>query len=289
VIKKKTGRNDPCPCGSGKKYKNCCLPKDQGKRITPIESFKVKLKKKTEIVDYHLESKNGRTWEKKPGSLLLRIHYRPDKTLNKEIGELFQEVTKGKSNLTYHIGFCNHKLYAVRYHIDNFSSEEHEQIEKYEANYSPPSGAQMINKNPKLVYEIESFLFQVKSSLDALAIGPFNRFLELGLGTFGIEKAIKALKENQARIGREKANELISIIKKNKDWIEELNEMRIQITHLAELEGFMCFLEMPYTGGEECVIYYPSMPDGTRAKTYMASTWKKLLSFYRTFLLALFS
>ena len=23
--KKKVGRNDPCPCGSGKKYKNCCL------------------------------------------------------------------------------------------------------------------------------------------------------------------------------------------------------------------------------------------------------------------------
>ena len=21
---KKVGRNDPCPCGSGKKYKNCC-------------------------------------------------------------------------------------------------------------------------------------------------------------------------------------------------------------------------------------------------------------------------
>lgn len=21
----KIGRNDPCPCGSGKKYKNCCL------------------------------------------------------------------------------------------------------------------------------------------------------------------------------------------------------------------------------------------------------------------------
>ena len=24
----KPGRNDPCPCGSGKKYKKCCLPKD---------------------------------------------------------------------------------------------------------------------------------------------------------------------------------------------------------------------------------------------------------------------
>ncbi len=23
------GRNDPCPCGSGQKYKRCCLPKDQ--------------------------------------------------------------------------------------------------------------------------------------------------------------------------------------------------------------------------------------------------------------------
>ena len=22
---KKIGRNEPCPCGSGKKYKNCCL------------------------------------------------------------------------------------------------------------------------------------------------------------------------------------------------------------------------------------------------------------------------
>ena len=30
------GRNDPCPCGSGKKYKKCCLPKEeaeQGKLI----------------------------------------------------------------------------------------------------------------------------------------------------------------------------------------------------------------------------------------------------------------
>jgi tetratricopeptide (TPR) repeat protein len=23
------GRNDPCPCGSGKKYKKCCLPKEE--------------------------------------------------------------------------------------------------------------------------------------------------------------------------------------------------------------------------------------------------------------------
>jgi preprotein translocase subunit SecA len=23
-VPEKVGRNDPCPCGSGKKYKNCC-------------------------------------------------------------------------------------------------------------------------------------------------------------------------------------------------------------------------------------------------------------------------
>ena len=25
----KAGRNEPCPCGSGKKYKKCCLGKNQ--------------------------------------------------------------------------------------------------------------------------------------------------------------------------------------------------------------------------------------------------------------------
>ena len=26
---KKVGPNDPCPCGSGKKYKKCCMQKDK--------------------------------------------------------------------------------------------------------------------------------------------------------------------------------------------------------------------------------------------------------------------
>jgi len=30
-VKKKVGRNDPCPCGSGKKYKKCCMLKDMMK------------------------------------------------------------------------------------------------------------------------------------------------------------------------------------------------------------------------------------------------------------------
>ena len=32
----KTGRNDPCPCGSGKKYKHCCYEKDSAKHETEV-------------------------------------------------------------------------------------------------------------------------------------------------------------------------------------------------------------------------------------------------------------
>ena len=32
AVSQKIGRNDPCPCGSGKKYKKCCLSKDEAAR-----------------------------------------------------------------------------------------------------------------------------------------------------------------------------------------------------------------------------------------------------------------
>ncbi len=36
----KTNRNDPCPCGSGKKYKKCCLPThEEARNLVPKEQF----------------------------------------------------------------------------------------------------------------------------------------------------------------------------------------------------------------------------------------------------------
>lgn len=32
-VKKKVGRNDPCPCGSKKKFKNCCAKNMLGKKF----------------------------------------------------------------------------------------------------------------------------------------------------------------------------------------------------------------------------------------------------------------
>jgi hypothetical protein len=35
---RRLGRNDPCPCGSGKKYKKCCLPRDAAQGPTSDQS-----------------------------------------------------------------------------------------------------------------------------------------------------------------------------------------------------------------------------------------------------------
>ena len=42
-MKEKAGRNDPCPCGSGKKYKNCCLSLARPKGAGPKRKFTAKL------------------------------------------------------------------------------------------------------------------------------------------------------------------------------------------------------------------------------------------------------
>jgi len=38
VTSRKAGRNDPCPCGSGKKYKKCCLRKEENTGVPEIKS-----------------------------------------------------------------------------------------------------------------------------------------------------------------------------------------------------------------------------------------------------------
>jgi tetratricopeptide (TPR) repeat protein len=39
----RTGRNDPCPCGSGTKYKHCCLEKDRAAQLAPAIAQRVRL------------------------------------------------------------------------------------------------------------------------------------------------------------------------------------------------------------------------------------------------------
>lgn len=61
--------------------------------------------------------------------------------------------------------------------------------------------------------------------------------------------------------------------------------MRDKVTHFSNLKEFKCFVEQPYLGEKKSTIYYPTMPDGTRATEYFSDVWNKLLKFYQSFLL----
>jgi len=75
------GRNDPCPCGSGKKYKKCCLAKDEAARPrtpTPVEpaedpwiaELRPELDDKVDNVLARLEAGAGRAVEGEIKALL---------------------------------------------------------------------------------------------------------------------------------------------------------------------------------------------------------------------------
>jgi predicted metal-binding transcription factor (methanogenesis marker protein 9) len=51
----KVGRNDPCPCGSGKKYKKCCIAKDAVVEIRKVREerfFQLKNELSEEIYQF---------------------------------------------------------------------------------------------------------------------------------------------------------------------------------------------------------------------------------------------
>jgi hypothetical protein len=78
-VRIKTGRNDPCPCGSGKKYKHCCYAKDSVKHEdlvieAPAESVEEDDEEK-HADDSHQPHKKDRsrfTGEVKSGSAVFR-------------------------------------------------------------------------------------------------------------------------------------------------------------------------------------------------------------------------
>lgn len=57
-MNEKVGRNDPCHCGSGKKYKSCCFQKEQERKNNPLSGRKFTAKV--------LSSTTGRSEEPSP-------------------------------------------------------------------------------------------------------------------------------------------------------------------------------------------------------------------------------
>jgi len=294
--KKRIGRNDPCPCGSGKKYKNCCYldrtsaSKTSGSDESPV--FTVKPKETPEPITNHLVSPDGGiTWKHQPGQLEVQICGKALKDVDESITKIMQPVWS-KLFHTVEMDFLDlisnveHKLYAVKYHLKNYEQAESDIIEEFKKNYKPPTGAQEIIEEPRLIYEVEAFLFQVKSCLDVLSrvLEPVFSFSHCLFEDEG-DKVINRLKNNCPAELAPYGERIIRLIEDSQQaWIVELVEMRVQITHYSNLKGFDCFIRDPYVGGGIANIHYPTMPNKRRALEYCQDIWGRLLSFCEDFL-----
>lgn len=299
--KYKVGRNDPCPCGSGKKYKNCCYPdktgawKTAGSHESP--AFTVKPKETPEPITHHsVSSDGGKTWESRPGLLAAQ-------TIGKKLEDIDERINKVKESALSDINTLNlsdvtkqefkermnnidHKFYAVKYHLKNYKQVESEKIKEFSKNYKPPAGVQMMIEEPRLIYEVEAFLFQTKSCLDMLSkvIQPVFDFKDCSFDKKG-DKLIEQLRNKYPPLLTTYAEKIIKLIENAQEaWIVELIEMRNIITHRSKLQGFNCFMEDPYVGGDIATIHYPTMPNKRRALEYCQDVYKKLLSFCEEFL-----
>ncbi|MBA7499083.1 hypothetical protein ES704_01823 [subsurface metagenome] len=299
--KHKIGRNDPCPCGSGKKYKNCCYPdrtqawKTAGSHESP--AFTVEPKETPEPITHHLVSSNGgKTWKSEPGLLAVQLYGRDPKDIDETISKMMKSVssildtlrlsTAVKQDLVKHISDVEHKLHAVKYHLNNYEQAESDKIKEFSKNYKPPAGVQMVTEEPRLIYEVESFLFQTKSCLDVLSwvLKPAFGFTYCSFGDKG-DAIINQLKNNCPAKLATYAENVIKLIEDVQDvWIVELVDMRDKVTHYSRLEGFNCFLEDPYVRGSTTNIHYPTMPNTQRALEYCQDVWQRLLSFCEEFL-----
>ncbi len=275
------GRNDLCPCNSGKKFKNCHM-----RSFEPKESFEFVVKKGNKA-DHHLESPDGKNWHKVPGVIALRVWYK-EKTypeIQNTIEILHNKIPENRAIVKSRVNRLVHKLEGIIFHLDNFVEQE-KVVEAKLISEGHASDHDSIVMDPKLIYELEAFLFQLKSCLDILA-----QTISLVYGLPSIttysrdgDNLIKSLKQNARQNLKDDALQIVTIINNNKKWISDSIDMRDEVTHYSDLEGFSCFINHTWFGQTSTRVSYPSLPDGNRASKYMQQTWNKLLEFIKNML-----
>lgn len=285
---KQPGRNDLCPCGSGRKYKQCCL------RVSAPESFLVKPTDRPDVIDYHLVKRAGsERWERRPGRLAVQILGKKSEDVDDTIEDLFQVATntaaKSKRRiLAERLRDCKHKLYAVKYHLETIQHEISCEVAQFQESYEPHSGATFEIENPVLVYETEAFLFQTKSNLDVMikvvglvvpAAKSFRTFSHKGHPSTPQYRAGGTVIDT---LRRSKELELADVIEDHRiTWIQDMTILRDTITHHSKLEGFRCFLEEPYQGKDRISVHYPVMPSGQRVDLFCQNAYENLHRLYR--------
>jgi SEC-C motif-containing protein len=279
------GRNDACPCGSGKKYKKCYHLKEQTLSVKPSNN--------PEVITHHSVF-DGEKWNKAAEVLAARIGMTRTEDRSIEIDSLFEKISQIVSDKSAHQLFkklddCKHKLYAVKFHLKQIVQEIKERIAEFERNYSAASGVSIEIANHVLIYETEAFLFQVKSSLDLMiqamghvipSLRSIRTFSHSGKpGTLSYLAGGKVIKQLRASGEIDMANLFGS---HRISWIEKITIMRDTITHYSGLRGFRCFVEEPYRGDGQVQIHYPTMPSSERVDAYCEKAYGQLCGLYQS-------
>jgi hypothetical protein len=263
----------------------------------PRERFSVKVTGGQVVPDTHLEfsdipygklpnSLAGYKSVEKPGRIWFQLEGEEIEAQDNEINDSVQILTNNipekRPVLKSQARRLRHKLYGIKYHLQNFIDNGEAIISEFKSEYKSHSGFDMVIKKNNLIYELESFLFQIKSALDIIAgiISMTYNFPKNERATTyskGGDKLVKSLQNNSRIKLKDSATELSKIVLKYKKWTSDVIDMRDDVTHFSDLEGFSCFTQYDWRGSENAEIAYPSMPDGERARTYMEKTWYQVL------------
>jgi hypothetical protein len=267
-------------------------------KFFPPSSFQVRPVNNPDVINTHMVQIDGK-WVERPGTLAVIIGVTTEENVDKIIEDIFGEIFKNSKitsnpNLQTKIHDCKHKIYAVRYHLRTIKAEIDKRFNDFQKNYKAASGASFEQENPILIYEAESFLFQVKSNLDLIvqvlshivpSLKSFRTFAHSGTPgksdyiTGG--KFIKTLEKASEK-------ELQDIFETNRiEWIQEMTIWRDTITHYSKLKNFSCFIEEPYRGGD-VVIHYPSMPNKERLDDYCNKIYERLIKLYQNLFRTIF-
>lgn len=109
----KIGRNNPCPCGSGKKYKKCCLDKKPREQIVMVASSEPLHgvhydKEKMEFTGLTLDDRLI-----KPVITYSQTHYKSDSGKEKVIARIQDKVIPNEAELMRHLSSSFDLIIAI--------------------------------------------------------------------------------------------------------------------------------------------------------------------------------
>ncbi len=119
----KIGKNNPCPCGSGKKYKNCCLnkkPREQAIMVGSSEPLKGVHYDKEKMVFTGLTHDDRLI---KPVVTYSQTHYKSDSGKEKVIDRIQDKVIPNEAELMRHLSSSFDLIIAIDTNTKAIGSE----------------------------------------------------------------------------------------------------------------------------------------------------------------------